>query len=302
MPFSIRPDRAFKSEFRKVARRQLRHAIDTLNERPKGLDDAIHQARKRLKRVRSLYRLVSAEVPRFADRENQRLREIATSLSALRDAAALVETASYLHDHARDDDEAEAIGRIVLSLGARRDQIAAAHPDLEAVVPDTITALKKAIKALDDLKLKGGHRRHGRVLARGWDDTIRKARKALAACEGKVSAEAFHTLRKRTQDYRAYHMLLSPLWPAAMAAKYDVASGLIELLGRVYDLELLCDLVETEHHLFDNADDLAHLLYAVIFHQQHDRHTALLRAEDIFGVDADEEATRIELLWIAFGG
>jgi CHAD domain-containing protein len=301
MPFSIRPDRDFKSQFRKVARRQLRHAIKTLDERPQGLDQAIHEARKRLKRVRSLYRLVSSEMPKFSSRENARLRGIAKSLSTLRDAAALVETATYLHDRARDTDEAEALGRIVGVLGARRDQIAAAQSDPQAMAADTVCALKKAIAALDDISLKGGHRRHGRIVARGWDDAIRKARKALAACEGHVSTEAFHTLRKRAQDYRAYHTLLNPLWPAAMVAKYNAATGLIDLLGRVNDLELLCDLVETEHHHFDNADDLAHLLYAIIFHQQQDRHAAIDRAEEIFGKGADHEATRIELLWIAFG-
>ncbi|WP_160009349.1 CHAD domain-containing protein [Rhizobium sp. 18055] len=301
MPFSIRPDRDFKSQFRKVARRQLRHAIKILDERPQGLDQAIHEARKRLKRVRSLYRLVSSEMPKFSARENARLRGIAKSLSTLRDAAALVETATYLHDRARDTDEAEALGRIVGVLGARRDQIAAAQSDPQAMAADTVCALKKAIAALDDISLKGGHRRHGRIVARGWDDAIRKARKALAACEGHVSTEAFHTLRKRAQDYRAYHTLLNPLWPAAMVAKYNAATGLIDLLGRVNDLELLCDLVETEHHHFDNADDLAHLLYAIIFHQQQDRHAAIDRAEEIFGKDADDEATRIELLWIAFG-
>lgn len=302
MPFSIRPDRSFTSEFPKVARRQLRHAIRILDERPQGLDHAIHEARKRLKRVRSLYRLVSRETPKFSAREDARLRDISKSLSTLRDAAALVETASYLQARARDAEEADAIGRIVVALSARRDQISAGRADLETRLPKAIKALKKAIKALDDVGLGGGHRRHGRMLAQGWDDTVRKARKALAACEGHVSAEAFHTLRKRTQDYRAYHQLLHPLWPAAMVAKYNAASGLIELLGRVNDLELLCDLVETEHHHFDNADDLAHLLYAIIFHQQHDRHAALDRAEEIFGVDADDEAQRIELLWTAFGG
>jgi hypothetical protein len=140
------------------------------------------------------------------------------------------------------------------------------------------------------------------MLAKGWDDTIRKARKALTACEGKCRPKPFTRCASGPRITAPIHLLLHPLWPAAMTAKYNAASGLIELLGRVNDLELLCDLVETEHHHFDNADDLAHLLYAIIFHQQHDRHDALTRAEDIFGVDADDEATRIELLWIAFGG
>jgi CHAD domain-containing protein len=301
MPFSIRPDRALTAQFRKAARRQLRHATKILDERPDGLDEAIHEARKRLKRVRSLYRLVSRETPKFYARENARLRDIAASLSTLRDASALVETATYLQDRARDAEETEAIGRIVAVLAARRNQIAATDTDIEAMVPDTIVALKAAINAVGEIEFAGGHRKHGRVLARGWSDTIRKAHKALAACEEKVSAEAFHTLRKRTQDYRAYHKLLSPLWPAAMAAKYEVASRLIDLLGRVNDLELLCDLVETEHHHFDNADDLAHLLYAIIFHQQQDRQAALDAAEDIFGDNAQDEASRIELLWIAYG-
>jgi CHAD domain-containing protein len=301
MPFSIRPDRAFTVQYHKAARRQLRHAIKILDERPQGLDDAIHEARKRLKRVRSLYRLASREMPKFYARENARLRDIAASLSTLRDAAALVETATYLQDRARDADEAEAIGRIVAVLAARRDQIAAAHTDVEAMVPETIVALKAAINASGEIHFAGGHKKHGRLLARGWSDTIRKARKALGVCQARVSSEAFHTLRKRTQDYRAFHKLLSPLWPAAMAAKHDVVSHLIDLLGRVYDLELLCDLVETEHHHFDNADDLAHLLYAIIFHQQQDRQAALDAAEDIFGDNAQDEASRIELLWIAYG-
>jgi hypothetical protein len=82
MPFSIRPERSFKSEFHKVAKRQLRHAIDVLEQQPSGLDEAIHEARKRLKRVRSLYRLVSREKPKFFVRENARLRKIARSLSS----------------------------------------------------------------------------------------------------------------------------------------------------------------------------------------------------------------------------
>jgi CHAD domain-containing protein len=301
MPFSIRPDRAFTAQFRRAARRQLRNAIKILDERPHGIDDAIHQARKRLKRVRSLYRLVSREMPEFCGRENARLRDIAASLSTLRDAAALVETATYLRDRARDAEEAEAIGRIVAVLAARRDQIAGMHSDVDAIVPDTIRALKTAIMALEDVHFAGSRRKHGQLLAKGWSDTVRKARKAIGSCQRRTSAEAFHTLRKRTQDYRAYHRLLSPLWPAAMAAKYDVVSGLIDLLGRVYDLELLCDLVETEHHHFDNADDLAYLLYAIIFHQQQDRQAALEAADDIFDDNAQDEASRIELLWVTLG-
>ncbi|OWV87153.1 metal-binding protein [Rhizobium sp. N122] len=301
MAYRIRPDADFTREFRSVATEQLERAIAVLEERPDGTHEAIHSFRKNLKRLRSLYRLVAREVPDFQDCENARLRDAARSLSAIRDANALIGTAQYLQQSARDPEESEALGRIVAILEGRRDWMVDAESGLEQRLAETSDVLKEAIAAVDAVSFSGGHRKNARKLAKSWRRTARRAKAALAACHGEASADDFHNLRKRTYDYRLYHGLLEDIWPGAMKAKRDAAKELVEDLGHIHDLAVLSELVEAEPQLFTRNDDLAHLLDAIIFRQQEDRRQALVNAETVFADDPDEEAQRIELLWLTAG-
>ncbi|NNU51332.1 CHAD domain-containing protein [Rhizobium sp. WYCCWR 11279] len=301
MAYRIRPDADFTESFRSVATEQLERAVTVLEERPDGAHEAIHSFRKNLKRLRSLYRLVARDVPDFRAQENTRLRDAARSLSAIRDAAALIGTAQYLQHAARGKEESEALGRIVTILEGRRDWMAEAESGLEQRLTETSDVLKEAIAALDAVSFDGGHRKNARMLAKSWRRTARKAKTALAACHGEASADDFHDLRKRTYDYRLYHALLRDVWPGAMKAKRDAAKELVEDLGHIHDLTVLSELVEAEPQLFTRNDDLAHLLDIIIFRQQEDRRQALVKAEAVFADDADEEAERIELLWLMAG-
>ncbi|WP_064708661.1 CHAD domain-containing protein [Rhizobium bangladeshense] len=301
MAYRIRPDADFTQAFRGVAAEQLESAITFLEERPDGAHEAIHSFRKNLKRLRSLYRLVAREVPHFQKQENARLRDAARSLSAIRDAAALIGTAQYLQHSARGKEESEALGRIVTILEGRRNWMAEAERGLEQRLIETSGVLKEAITALDGISFDGSHRRNARMLAKSWRRTARKAKAALAGCHGDASADNFHDLRKRTYDYRLYHALLRDIWPGAMKAKRDAAKELVEDLGHIHDLVVLCELVEAEPQLFTRNDDLAHLLDAIIFRQQEDRRQALVKAEAVFADDPDEESERIELLWLTVG-
>jgi CHAD domain-containing protein len=301
MAYRIRPDADFTEAFRNAATRQLEHAITVLGERPDGAHEAIHSFRKNLKRLRSLYRLVAREVPDFQAQENARLRDAARSLSAIRDATALIGTAQYLQHAARGNEESEALGRIVTILEGRRAWMAEAESGLEQRLAETSDVLKKAIAALDAVSFDRGHRKNARMLAKSWRRTARKAQTALAACHGEASADDFHDLRKRTYDYRLYHALLRDVWPGAMKAKREAAKELVEDLGHIHDLTVLSELVEAEPQLFTRNDDLARLLDIIIFRQQEDRRQALIKAEAVFADDADEEAQRIELLWLMAG-
>ncbi|MBX4938232.1 CHAD domain-containing protein [Rhizobium binae] len=299
MAYRIRPEADFTDEFRSVATEQLDHAIRVLEERPDGAHEAIHSFRKNLKRLRSLYRLVRREVSDFQAHENTRLRDVAASLSAIRDANALIGTAQYLQKTARGKEESEALGRIVTILEGRRDWMSEAESGLEQRLVETSGALKEATAALDEVSFDSSHRKNARMLAKSWRRTARKATAALAACHGQASADDFHELRKRTYDYRLYHALLRDVWPGAMKTKRDAAEDLVEDLGHVHDLAVLSELVEAEPQLFTRNDDLTHLLDAIIFRQQEERRRALVKAEAVFADDPDEEAERIELLWLA---
>jgi CHAD domain-containing protein len=299
MSFRIQPDADFTTAFRKAASSELRQAILTLEQRPDGAHEAIHAFRKNLKKLRSLYRLVAPEAKAFQKRENARLRDAAKSLSAMRDAAALIETVLYLQQNARNSEEHDALGRIVSILEARRDWMANAETGIEQRLLETAAGLEDAIAALDEVSFSGGPAKAAKLVAKGWKKTASNARKALAACHGTASAEAFHELRKCTQHYRAHHGLLTPIWPGAMKAKRAAAKDLVDLLGHVHDLAVLCELVEAEPQLFTRNDDLTHLLDAIIYRQQDDRRQAIVKAETVFTDDPDAEAECIRVLWLA---
>lgn len=96
MSYRVRPDRALDGEVHKAAAHQLGKAIAVLTDRPQGLHEAVHAARKNIKRVRALYRLIAPIAREFQQHENDRLRDMARSLSGLRDATALIEASHYL--------------------------------------------------------------------------------------------------------------------------------------------------------------------------------------------------------------
>lgn len=301
MSFKLEPEEPFTDAFRKAALSQLQHAIATLENRPDGAHAAVHAFRKNLKRVRTLYRLIARIEPEFRERENDRLRDAAKALSAIRDAAALIDTAQYLKDNARSAEEAEALERIIVILKGRRDWMAEAETGLEHKLLVTADILREAISAVHEISFDDSPRKTARMLAKSWRRTSRRAQAAIEACHGEASAEAFHDLRKRLQDYRQYHALLRDVWPSAMKAKRVQAKQLSDLLGHVHDLDVLTALVEAEPQLFTRNDDLARLLDAIIARQLATRREALAQAEDIFADDPDEESQRIELLWLAVG-
>src|SRR5687767_14733400 len=83
----IRPD-----DVREALRRQIGDAARVLRE-PALSDEAIHHARKELKRARSTLRLLREAVGRKAfERENAALRDASRPLSAVRDAKVIVRT------------------------------------------------------------------------------------------------------------------------------------------------------------------------------------------------------------------
>lgn len=298
MPYRIRPDRQLLAEVRSVARGEFEKAIEILQAKPEGLHPAIHAARKKFKRLRNLYRLVAAGDKSFRRQENARLRDIARSLSRIRDATALIETIEHLADHAVTDDESVSLAATREVLTRRRDEIAAAESDLEAKVSDAIEACRAAILALDDLTLpaKPGHA--ARLIAKGWRKGLEQAHQALESCEGEGHGEAYHDLRKAAQAYWMNLSLLRDLWPSAFDAKRSDAKTLVELLGHEHDLTVLTTLLDHEPDLFGDGEGQSFLLAIIIRRQMALRREALTLADIVFADAAKDEAGIIETLWL----
>ncbi len=297
MAFRIRPDRSFTAEFRALSQRQLDKAIRSLEEQPGGPHEAIHQARKKFKRVRALYRLIQPDARRFRQREDERVRLMARTLSTVRDATALIGTVDYLAAGAASSEERSALITASLALKERRDRIASKEIDLPKKISCAIRDCHKAIDALDELNLDDDPRKTARRLEKAWRKGLSRASADLVACAEPVGAEAFHDLRKVGQTYWIHLCLLSDIWPSAMRAKRTDAKALVDVLGRVHDLSVLTQVVNEHPNLISDSDTLAQLIGAIISHQQELRQEAIDKARLVFADDPDREAARIALLW-----
>ncbi len=297
MSYHIRPSEHFTAEFKAVGTEQLTLAMAALADRPQGLPEAIHDARKNFKRLRSLYRLAAADIPAFRRSENARIRNMARTLSTSRDATALVEVSRYLLDHAENNDERAALKRISKVLTARRDEGGAEGNQLEENVTAAITTCGRALEALSRITFQDGSKKGAKRITKGWRKALEGAAAAREACVETTDAHLFHELRKRSQDYRFYLDMLQRLWPSAMHAKRVEVTKVVDLLGHHNDLALLASLVDEQPQLFGKSEDVAYLLSAVITRQKILRDQALTIAASVFRDDPKAESRKIKLLW-----
>ncbi len=299
MPYRIRPDRPFGEEVVSVGCEQLRRAIAVLEDQPQGVHEAIHQARKKFKRVRALYRLVALDQKEWRAAENARLRDTARALSVVRDATALIETVGYLDNHALNADERNALSEARSTLTARRDALALAEADLPQKVDAAITACRQAMISLEDASFPNSPRKAAKLLKRGWKKGLSRGQAALEACRQCAHEEVFHDLRKAAQTYWMSLSLLREIWPSAMRAQRAAAKRLVDTLGHEHDLSLLAELLDRESGLVGGGEAFSHLLGAIIRQQQDLRRTALELAQDIFAEPPARESAIIETLWLS---
>ena len=224
---------------RAAVREQLDDAVRRLRD-DRGDDpaEAVHEARKDLKKARSLLRLARPGLPGDVyRRENAALRDTGRSLSGARDADVLVETAADLGErYAGQLPEAQfaALGAGLAAAGAE----ARANADAAA---DAVAALDGVAARVEDWPLE---RCDHATLVHGATRAYKRGRAALAAVEKTPSVERLHDLRKRVKDLWYHGRLLEEAWPRVVKAQSKAAHDLADLLGDDHDLAVLAERVE----------------------------------------------------------
>jgi CHAD domain-containing protein len=218
---------------RRVAHGRVDSALDHLR-RGTDVDVAVHEARKDLKKLRSLLRLVRADLGGKRYRaENARYRDAARLLSGLRDAEVLLETLAALREcYPERMPPAERLQR------ALEDERSASRGggDLDRRLEQAAEAIAAGAADIDSWKLASDG---FELLRPGVERSYRRGRKHLRALGDGPSDEAIHQWRKRVKDLWYQLRLLQPTWPAALKGPVDAAHDLADLLGDHHDLAML---------------------------------------------------------------
>lgn len=217
-----------KKELRRIARERLDHALRKLD-RGHDPNEAVHEARKDIKKLRALIRLVRPAFPDYKP-ENAALRDTARLLSGIRDATAMVEACDRLiASYGKDDTGA--------ALFALREHLLDARPEADGTVAERIAKMQVELADAKvrvsgwDLNAKGFDALQG-----GLKKTYGRARKAMEKARSSRTPEDFHDWRKRVK-YHWYHArLLAPVAPDSLASHVVLANRLGDRLGDHHDL------------------------------------------------------------------
>jgi CHAD domain-containing protein len=227
-------------EVRRVATERLTHAADQLSHRM-GEDpaEAIHAARKDLKKTRSLLRLARETLGDETYRiENDRLREAAHLLAGAREQDAKLEAVTSLVENHGNELGAEAATALRAWQGALRGESLARS---NSFATEGATAL--VCDSRDASRMWTIDARGFGVVAPGLERAYRRGRRGLARARGASDDETLHEWRKRVKDLWYALRLLSAAWPPVVEAMAGEAHALSELLGDHHDLgELRRDL------------------------------------------------------------
>lgn len=220
---------------RRIALGRVEQALERLA----GDDpEAIHGARKDLKKLRAVLRLVREPLGDKRYRaENERYRDAARLLSDARDAEVKVETLAALSERFGAKLPAGPVAAWRLMLKDERDQLGDETGDglssrLEEAA-ERIGAGREEIAAwpLEDDSwdlIEAG-------LLRGY----RRGRRAMKRARSGERAEDVHEWRKRTKDLWYDLRLLHGTWKPVVGETAGQAHELADLLGDHHDLDLL---------------------------------------------------------------
>jgi CHAD domain-containing protein len=230
-------DESVEAGFRRIAAEQLKRAVASLED-DGALHAGVHDARKRIKKVRGLLRLVRPGFARFAA-ENATLRDAARTLSGLRDHAAMIEALDRLAARYPERVEAERMGPLRAELESRRNEAAGAND-----LADRIAAFREVLRDTRD-RAEGWRLKAGgwKALGPGLALIYGQGREAMAVAHKTGRGEDFHTFRKRVKDHGYHARLLSPVWPVLMEPYAALVDDLGELLGEQHDLVALAPVV-----------------------------------------------------------
>lgn len=252
MKYSLDLDEPLEGEVRRIALGRLTDAAELLRARPEGLDAAIHDTRRHIKQCRALYRLIASEAEDFQKTENRRLGDIGRQLSHMRDAKALIEATDYLKREVPTKSNGMLMDRLSKRLDQRRQDAAIRSEEARIAIESAEHALVAAADAAASLCLPNSIRKSSACLARGWETASRKARAAVDAAS-EDHEEAFHDLRKRSQDRWMQAALMRGLWPTAMLAIERQGKMLSDMLGHAQDLTILIEAVAASDDLVSDA-------------------------------------------------
>jgi len=291
--YRLKPKEGAAEGLRRVALGRARKAQDRLRAAGEdGAADAIHGARKDLKKIRSVLRLARGGLGKKALRaENRRFRDAGRMLSESRDAEVKLQTLAQLRERSGEELPASQARAWEAALAADRARVQADAGGERA--ERAIEAIAAGEARIAEWSLEPDC---WRLLEPGLDRCYRQGRRALKAVRAERRDEDVHELRKRVKDLWYQQRLLVEAWPELLEPATEQAHRLADLLGDHHDLAVLAADLRARQDLELDCDAAGELIAR---HQDELLDEALALAERLYAEKAKCFRRRMRAYWAA---
>lgn len=294
MPYRLKPNETVPEGVRRVVIEEIDCALQHLGNRgTANQDEAIHSARKSMKKIRGALRMMRPELGSSFNKENAAVRDAGRGLSELRDAGAVLETVDHLAQKYKHELKSGALDAIRRGLEeGKREQERSLNPR---------TAMQTAAQALEALRKrvpKWPLSLHGfTAIEPGLKQSYRDGRRALRAAGDDPNALNFHELRKRTKDHWYHTRLIESAWPEGIKARQKSAHQVESCLGEDHNLYVLRCRFEENPERFGGEEEV-HLFLALAGREQAElRSVALAEGRRLFQQRPRDFAQHLRGLW-----
>ena len=234
MAFRLRAEESVAHGLQRLAKKNLRAALDELGRTSPPSDEAIYEARTRLKKARAILHTIQVDDGRL-NRDEKRLRKVSRILSSLRDADAMEQIFVKLRDRDPHLFSEHTFARLRRQLTSHRREVmeTAARDGLWEKASRHLRKLRRAAK-----RWRPTHREFG-ALARALRISHKDGRKAMARALKHQGADDFHAWRKAIKSLWYQLRLIEPCGPRI---RRDVAAlhRAAVCLGDDHNLAVLC--------------------------------------------------------------
>jgi CHAD domain-containing protein len=251
MAYAFEVDETVSDAVQRVAEEQVERAVSAL-ERAGGedMEEAVHDCRKRAKKLRGLIRLVRPALGPAYGAANESFRDAGRELSGLRDAHAALATFDTLVAGSPDELPDGGVGGVRAGLVALAEQ-ATGSDDRSARVESAADLLRAGRRHVERADLGGAGGSHGwAIVGPGLAKTYKAGRRARADARPGAEPTAMHEWRKRAKDAWYHVRLLGAAAPSVLEPLEDRFHDLSDALGDAHDLVVITDRLHAEPDRF----------------------------------------------------
>lgn len=289
--FALRGDETVPDGVRRIARGQIDIALDALRG-DRDRETGVHEARKALKRLRTVLRLIRGDLdPATYRHELETFRDIGRRLAVARDSQVAVETLEAVAERFSE----ELPNEVVEPLWERLD---AEHRDAQQQLVSGDAVLRAAISELEGARARvpAWTLAHAdfQALSPGLRRIYRRGRRATSTAQADPSTENLHELRKRVKDLWYTTQILRPVAPSRMRSR---AHHVSDLLGEDHDLALLRTQVLRHRRELVDRDSLKAITGVIDRRRAQIRDEALAEADALYRRKPRRFVQRIERRW-----